>query len=154
MLYSVLLFGVLDIAHLINFVPRTFLYNSWAGTLAVAGILIAVFVYGNINYNKKERIAITLDNDKPVKTSLRAVMISDLHLGYHNKRAELARWIDMIKQEKPDVVLIAGDIIDGNLRPLMVEKSAEEFKRLGVPVFAILGNHEYIGTYTLSNKTE
>ena len=40
-------------------------------------------------------------------------MASDLHIGYHNTRMELARWVDMINAENPDFILIAGDIIDG-----------------------------------------
>jgi predicted MPP superfamily phosphohydrolase len=70
-------------------------------------------------------------------------MLSDLHLGYHNPRQEFARWVDMINAEQPDFILIAGDIIDGSMRPLIEEKMAEEFHRLKAPVYACLGNHEY-----------
>ena len=70
-------------------------------------------------------------------------MASDLHIGYHNTRKELARWVDMINAEKPDFILIAGDIIDGSMRPLLEEKMVEEFHRLKAPVYACLGNHEY-----------
>ena len=51
--------------------------------------------------------------------------------------------MDMILKEKPDFVLIAGDIIDRSIRPLEEDKMAEEFKRINVPVIACLGNHEY-----------
>jgi hypothetical protein len=70
-------------------------------------------------------------------------MMSDLHLGYHNPRRELARWVDMINAEHPDYVLIAGDIIDMSMRPLIEENMAEEFRRIQAPVYACLGNHEY-----------
>jgi predicted MPP superfamily phosphohydrolase len=49
----------------------------------------------------------------------------------------------MINEEKPDFILIAGDIIDGSIRPLMEERMTEEFRRLKAPVYACLGNHEY-----------
>jgi hypothetical protein len=68
-----------------------------------------------------------------------------LHLGYHNTRKELARWVDMINAEKPDFILIAGDLIDGSIRPLNEERMAEEFHRLQAPVYACLGNHEHFG---------
>ena len=64
-------------------------------------------------------------------------------LGYHNPRKELSRWVDMINAEKPDFILIAGDIIDGSMRPLLEERMAEEFHRLTAPVYACLGNHEF-----------
>jgi predicted MPP superfamily phosphohydrolase len=70
-------------------------------------------------------------------------MLSDMHIGYHNPRKELARWVDMINAEQPDFILIAGDIIDGSMRPLLEENMAEEFHRLKAPVYACLGNHEY-----------
>lgn len=49
----------------------------------------------------------------------------------------------MINAEQPDLILIAGDIIDNSVRPLMEENVAEEFHRLKAPVYACLGNHEY-----------
>jgi predicted MPP superfamily phosphohydrolase len=70
-------------------------------------------------------------------------MASDLHIGYHNPRKELARWVDMINAENPDFILIAGDIIDGSMRPVLEERMAEEFHRLKAPVYACLGNHEF-----------
>lgn len=38
----------------------------------------------------------------------------------------------------------AGDIVDGALRPVREGKYAEVFRRLQAPVYACLGNHEYI----------
>lgn len=49
----------------------------------------------------------------------------------------------MINAEQPDLILIAGDIIDNSVRPLMEENVAAEFHRLTAPVYACLGNHEY-----------
>jgi predicted MPP superfamily phosphohydrolase len=49
----------------------------------------------------------------------------------------------MINQEHPDAILIAGDIIDGSMRPLTEERMAEELHRLQAPVYACLGNHEF-----------
>ena len=82
---------------------------------------------------------------KKLSKDYRVVMVSDLHLGYHNTRKELSRWVDMINAEKPDFILIAGDLIDGSIRPLNEERMAEEFHRLKAPVYACLGNHEHFG---------
>jgi predicted MPP superfamily phosphohydrolase len=49
----------------------------------------------------------------------------------------------MINSERPDMVLIAGDIIDMSMRPLIDENMAEEIQRIEAPVYACLGNHEY-----------
>ena len=62
-----------------------------------------------------------------------------------NKR--LGKLVEKINNLKPDIVLIAGDIIDDNL--LMV-KQKDLFKNFNnikstYGVFAVVGNHEYIG---------
>ena len=143
MLYLVLIFLTADIAKLIHLLPARFLHDSWAGTAAVAALLVGILVYGNIHYRNKVRVPLSLTTSKPLPHDYKIVMASDLHLGYHNRRAELARWVDMINAEKPDLILIAGDIIDISIRPLEEEGMAEEFKRLAAPVYACLGNHEY-----------
>ena len=84
-----------------------------------------------------------LKSSKPLPRAYKVVMLSDLHLGYHNPRKELARWVDMINAEHPDFILIAGDVIDGSMRPLIEERMTEEFHRLEAPVYACLGNHEF-----------
>ena len=144
MFYLLMLFVVLDLLRLCHVVPTTLLYDSWRGSAMVIGTIIVLFTYGYIHYRHKERVVLSLQTEKPLAKPLRIVMTSDWHLGYHNRRAELARWIDLINAEQPDMVLIAGDIIDRSLRPLREEGMAEEFHRISAPVYACLGNHEYI----------
>ena len=143
MLYLVMLFLVLDLGRLVHLVPKSLLYNNWQSALAIFVLIFGIFLYGNLHYYNKVRVPLELKSSKPLPKEYRIVMLSDLHLGYHNPRKELARWVDMINQEKPDFILIAGDIIDGSMRPLLEEKMAEEFHRLQAPVYACLGNHEY-----------
>ena len=143
LLYAVLLFLVLDIGRLLHFVPHSLMFDSWKGTLTVVGILVAVFTYGYFNYLHKVRVPMELHTAKPIDDTKKIVMVSDLHVGYHNNRKEIATWIDKINAEKPDLILIGGDVIDGHIRPLLDEDMAKEFRRLNAPVYACLGNHEY-----------
>ena len=142
MLYMVLVFLVLDLGRLVHLVSRTLLYNNWWTFGSIAVFLFFLFLYGNLHYKDKYRQALTVESEKVTKP-VKLVMMSDLHLGYHNRRAEFHRWIDMINAEQPDLILIAGDIIDGSMRPLLEEDMAEEFRRLKAPVYACLGNHEF-----------
>ncbi len=143
MLYLVILFLVLDLGRLVRLVPKSLLYNNWQTAVVLFLLVFGVFLYGHLHYKNKVRVPLSLSTSQPLPKSYRMVMLSDLHLGYHNPRKELARWIDMINAENPDFVLIAGDIIDGSMRPLQEERMAEEFQRLKAPVYACLGNHEY-----------
>ena len=143
MLYLVMIFLVLDLGRLIHLVPKAFLYHNGYTALGIFLFVFGIFLYGNLHYYNKVRVPLELKSAKPLPKDYKVVMASDLHLGYHNPRKELARWVDMINAEHPDFILIAGDIIDGSMRPLIEEQMAEEFHRLAAPVYACLGNHEY-----------
>lgn len=142
-LYLVMMFLVLDIGRLLRLVPREWLHNSWWGTIGVLAFIVVVFVYGNLHYHHKYRQELSLTTAKPLTRPLKLVMMSDLHLGYHNQKGEFMRWVDMVNAEQPDIILIAGDIIDGSMRPLRDQRMADVFRRLNAPVYACLGNHEY-----------
>ena len=142
LLYLVIIFLVLDFGRLVHLVPRSLLYQNWQMALGIFILLLGIFLYGNLHYNNKVRVPLEIKTTKPLPKEYKVVMASDLHLGYHNPRKELARWVDMINAEQPDFILIAGDIIDGSMRPLNEERMAEEFHRLEAPVYACLGNHE------------
>ena len=143
LLYLVIAFLLLDVGRLFHLVPSTWLYNNGVTAVALTGILVTVFLCGNIHYHNKVRVALNLETTKPLQKDYTIVMASDLHLGYHNTRSDLARWIDLINAEHPDLVLIAGDIVDISVHPLIEEDMAAEFRRLQAPVYACLGNHEY-----------
>ncbi len=142
-LYSFMLFALLSLGRLFRIVPSSFLSGSLAGTCTVFGLLTLILAYGNIHYRHKYRVAVDLKTEKKLERPLTAVLISDLHAGYHNRNRELERWVDMINAEKADLVLVAGDIIDGDVRPLRGWNYAEIFRKIKAPVYACLGNHEY-----------
>ena len=145
LLYLFMAFLLLDIGRWVHLVPATFLKNSWSGTLAVTAFMFIIFLYGNIHYHQKVRQPLTLTTGKTLSRKMKVVMLSDLHLGYHNRRSEFAKWVDKINEEKADVILVAGDIIDKNIQPLEEQEMHQEFLRLNAPVVACLGNHEYYG---------
>lgn len=74
-------------------------------------------------------------------------MASDLHLGTILGRSFLNDLVDKINALKPDIILLAGDIIDEDINPVIKNNVGEELVRLKSKygVFAITGNHEYIG---------
>ena len=143
LLYLVMLFLVLDLGKVVHLVSPSLMKDSWAGTLIVTGIMLVVFCYGNIRYERKVRVPIELKARTPLSQPLKVVMMSDLHLGYHNTRNDLSRWIGIINEENPDLVLMAGDIVDISINPLLEENMAEEFRRLKATVYTCLGNHDY-----------
>ena len=142
--YLLMTFLVLDLGRLVHLVPATWLRDNGITSLVITGLMLVTFIGGNIHYHNKQRQEISLTTDKRLERPLKIVMLSDMHAGFHNRRSEVGRWVDMINAENADLILIAGDIIDGNVRPLKAQGTAEEFKRLNAPTIACLGNHEYI----------
>ncbi len=76
---------------------------------------------------------------------LKALVVSDFHLGSLGMpKHKLAKTAEMIAQEAPDVVLIAGDVLDWDFAPLEDPEVLELLSRIRAPlgVFACLGNHD------------
>jgi predicted MPP superfamily phosphohydrolase len=76
---------------------------------------------------------------------LRVVALSDLHLGRLVSPAYFARIIETIKPLRPDMLLLAGDILD-DYHGLDTQAMRAALEKLQLPLGAwgVLGNHEYI----------
>jgi predicted MPP superfamily phosphohydrolase len=62
-------------------------------------------------------------------------------------KKRISEMIDKINAQKPDIVLLAGDLVDHNPLFMKFEKIGPEFLRIKAPmgVYAVAGNHEFIG---------
>jgi predicted MPP superfamily phosphohydrolase len=74
-------------------------------------------------------------------------MVSDIHLGNLIDNSRLQDLVSQINTLHPDIILLAGDIIDEDVQPFMSQGMHITFRQLQAPygVYAVLGNHEYIG---------
>ena len=142
-LYVLLVFLLADLLSLVHVLPKTFLKDSLAGLCTVVGIVALILTLGGFHYHHKYREEMTLVTEKPLEKPLTLVLASDLHVGYHNRKPELARWVRLINAENPDLILFGGDVIDLSLRPVMEGNCQEEFHKLNAPVMTVLGNHEF-----------
>lgn len=73
---------------------------------------------------------------------VRLVMISDVHLGLMVGRDRLAPIVKAVAAQKPDVVLSAGDLIEGGLGRGREEARLLAALKPPLGKFAVLGNHE------------
>ena len=144
-LYLLMAFVSADVLSLCKVLPKTFLHDSTAGLFTITGVVAVILILGGIHYRHKYREEMTIRTEKPLERPLTVVLASDLHLGYHNRKPELERWIGLINAENPDLVLIGGDILDRSLRPVVEGDYADAFRHFAAPVWAVLGNHEYFG---------
>lgn len=144
-LYLLLIFLLADLATLFHLLPKVFLKDSIVGLGTVLGLVALILTLGGFHYHHKYREEMTIVTDKPLEKPLTVVLASDLHIGYHNRKPELARWVNLINAEKPDLILFGGDVIDLSLRPVIEGNFQEEFHRLEAPIMTVLGNHEFYG---------
>jgi predicted MPP superfamily phosphohydrolase len=89
------------------------------------------------------RVPVTLANLDPALDGLRIVTFSDGHLSatYGGRRFE--RLVELVNEQRPDVVAIVGDLVDGDVSELREEAAplADLVSEQGV--FFVTGNHEY-----------
>lgn len=69
--------------------------------------------------------------------------ISDIHVGAVVRERELAEGLDRVREAKPDLVVLTGDLVDFDpaFIPMMARALSSVKTRDGT--FAILGNHDY-----------
>lgn len=78
---------------------------------------------------------------------LRIGMVSDIHLGTIVGKRHLERLVSEMDKMKPDIILMPGDVIDDDIHPFIQDDMGSVMRKLHAPlgVYAVLGNHEYIG---------
>ncbi|MGY1746303.1 metallophosphoesterase [Blastococcus sp. SYSU D00695] len=89
------------------------------------------------------RVPVTLPRLDPALDGLRIVTFSDGHLSatYGGRRFE--RLVEIVNEQRPDVVAIVGDLVDGDVDELAGDAAplADLVSEQGV--FFVTGNHEY-----------
>ncbi|MDR1645080.1 MAG: metallophosphoesterase [Tannerellaceae bacterium] len=77
--------------------------------------------------------------------SLTVVMMSDLHIGEMIGKELVQRYVWLSNAQRPDLVVLAGDLLDYESRFAEDACIADDLRRLEAPwgVYAINGNHEY-----------
>lgn len=161
MFYMIMLLLPLDIARaVIPALKGAAWFTSakvfWGASAFVAMVLVA----GYINYinPKVVNLKLTLQHNLPLSDSslqtgtelnhnpLKIAAISDVHLGYGTGRSLVRRYVKMINAQKPDIVLIVGDLIDNSIKPVKAKDLHKELDSIKAPlgIYMVPGNHEYI----------
>ena len=157
MLYFFLLVVLFDLLrlshHLIPWFPQ-FVLDNWTktkqivmgGSIALVALLL---IGGHINTRLPavRKLDIQIDKQAGEINELNVVLMSDIHLGTLIGNGQFSRVVDKAMALQPDIILLAGDILDEDLAPVIRQNIGETLVRLEAPlgVWAVLGNHEHIG---------
>jgi hypothetical protein len=156
LVYFILLLLGLDIIRLlesfIHFLPK-FIYNNYEQTKKISAFVIIALVSLIVflgNLNKRDitikNLELTLPKGSSKLNELNIVMASDLHLSPIDGERLLEKIIDKMNSLNPDIILLAGDIVDDKAEILEQRNIGESFKKLNPKygIYTINGNHEFI----------
>lgn len=145
---SFLLIDLVRVAnHFFRFIPDMGKFRMLA-TVITLGVIAIALIFGNIKFNNPQVVHLDIQSSKPRQgKEVKIVGISDVHLGTSIDKQRLKNYVELINQQEPDLVIIAGDLIDRSLKPVIAQRMDEELRQINAPfgVFAVEGNHEHFG---------
>jgi len=139
-LFSLLSVMFVDLLHLVfhfsPFVRR--------GLSIGLGLLLTSYGIWNAYTIRVKEITIPLNG---LTREIRAVHITDVHLGNFRGKGEVDKIVGKIKEINPDVVFNTGDMFDSKAHFGKDNDVLAAFRTLGMPHYFVYGNHDqHVGT--------
>src|ERR1700722_81894 len=110
-----------------------------------AAVVVGLYVGVNASWTRITRTTVKLANLPEVWRGRKAALISDVHLGHVRNGSFLRRMVAKILKEEPDLIFIAGDLLDGTA--IDAARAGQPLIKLTAPhgVYFVAGNHEQFG---------
>ena len=154
MLYSILFLLLSDLIALSLKIPgilnsnNIMVYRKWA-FLSAAGISVILITAGFIKalHPVVTKYDLTINKETDGIKTLRIAAVSDIHLGSIIRKRSIKILSEILEDMHPDVVFLLGDIVDGELGPVLRGDLLQYFTGPHTKdgLYAITGNHEFIG---------
>jgi len=124
------------------------LFRKWSFFVTV--ILSCLLITGgfiNALIPTVRNYEITINKSAGDIKNLRIAAVSDIHLGSIIRNRSLKKLSEMLTGIKPDIIFLLGDIVDGEIGPVIRGDLLKYFQypKCADGLFAITGNHEFIG---------
>jgi hypothetical protein len=123
-------------------------WRTWAFA-AIAVLILTVTAAGYFNACRIRLRALRVEIPRPEMgiDSLTVTLVTDIHLGTIVGNGRLGRLVEQVNATDPDLVLLAGDIVDEDIAPVIRQDMGKKLSALRSRrgVWGITGNHEYIG---------
>ena len=124
--------------------------------IIVLSITLIVVALGHINtwFPVIREFQFNINKSGGKLEKLNIVVMSDIHLGTTIEKRHMSGIVKKVNALKPDIILIPGDIIDEDIAPVINSNVGEKLKMLKAKygVYAVTGNHEYIGGVQKAKK--
>ena len=155
LIYFLLIIILIDISRIVNlffgFLPdkNTNLYIGLKIYAFLSSLIIVSFIVITGYFNSKNPVINKLELKIPKHTAnfekLNIVAVSDIHLGTIISAEQLEKIVDKINGLNPDLVLLVGDVIDEDVKPVIEQNTGEKLLNIKSKygTYGVTGNHEY-----------
>ena len=148
--YAFLLLILIDILRLLDrwlgIIPDRIKQSPAKTGMAVICLQAGLLVYGSWNAWNPVFTSYEISIPKTTSTAdqLHVIMISDLHLCEVVNNGRLAEIVDRINQRNPDLIIIGGDLINGDISPFVEQNMGSTLLQLQskLGTYMVLGNHD------------
>lgn len=152
MYYLLLIFLICDLLRVVNrsldFLPLSLRGKFPWLIFLVIGLVTVILIYGtwNAHHPVVRNYEVSLKQKSSSLEELHIVVVSDIHLGWIVGINRLRYMTDTINALNPDLILLAGDIVDEGVDLAAEREMPEVFHTLHprFGTYAVMGNHEYI----------
>jgi predicted MPP superfamily phosphohydrolase len=107
-------------------------------------VIAGIWNYGHLRYHE---YAVEIPRKSSEITRLKIAFVSDFHLGEQTEDGFMARFVEKVNALDADIILIGGDVLEGDRRDEALARFEAEFRRLKARygVFGVFGNHDRFG---------
>lgn len=111
--------------------------------LCITGIIVIMSLYNALRYPIVKELTVPIKKLPAQWRGFSIVQLSDLHLESYKSIKSIDYIVNKVNQLKPDLILITGDLIDGNICQETI--FCQYLERLNAPygIVAVTGNHEF-----------
>jgi predicted MPP superfamily phosphohydrolase len=134
----------------ISFYILTFIAIYWLISLfynipgEIAGVTIILLTIILSSYSLVNSLFLAVNHIeiplKHLQSDLKVVQLSDIHIGSIRNSTYMEKIVNKTNEQKPEIVFITGDMVDGSAR--LHTNTFSAINKIKAPVFFITGNHE------------
>lgn len=143
LIYYIVFFLIFSLIHLLFNKKNHSLVKAYLRRSTALVIGLVLIIYGLTAVQNPKVTKLSLGEGE---NNMKIVFLSDIHYSTTGSLLNLDKMVERINNEKPDIVLLGGDIIDNRIRNINKEKFKTAMRNINTRygIYAILGNHEIL----------
>lgn len=123
---------------------RLFVSRILGGAVVAAAVgTVALGTTNVLSGPAVKRMTVLLPKLPPEADGFRITLVSDLHVGPALGRSFTRRVVDAVNGTDPDLIAVAGDLVDGRVADLRSTVAPLAGLRARLGTYYVTGNHEY-----------